>query len=298
MNLLSSDKKSNNNPGLSELRDYIIKEIQAIYEYQESQAITYRLFEDIAGIQRKDITLYPDRKMEVAAQKHLMEAVASIMKHKPLQYVTGFAWFYDLKFIVNEKVLIPRRETEELVQWIISEQKERNGLRILDIGTGSACIAITLALNLSGPEVLALDFAPEALEVAALNASKLKADIKTFRADILNPELKTKPDIFDIIVSNPPYVRESEKLAMQPNVLDYEPVQALFVKDEDPLIFYRAIAAFAARHLAEGGIVYVEINENLGAETLELFSEFGFKDVLLKKDMQGKDRMIKARRVS
>ena len=217
-----------------------------------------------------------------------------LLKHEPVQYVLNECWFYGLKFYVDKNVLIPRPETEELVDWVIRNIKfPFKDLKILDIGTGSGCIAISLKRKLRKAEVWACDISNEALAVAKRNADNLQADINFIQLDFLNEEERNKLPSFDIIVSNPPYIPQKDKETMQQNVVAHEPHTALFVSDNNPLVFYTAIADFATQHLSKDGSIYCEIHENLGKEVSEIFlqNKFIFE---MKKDMQGKERMIKA----
>jgi release factor glutamine methyltransferase len=211
---------------------------------------------------------------------------------KPLQYVTGRAEFYGILLEVDERVLIPRPETEELVHWIINENKGSQGLSILDIGTGSGCIALALKKEFTCSKVYALDNSAGALTVSKKNAKNNALDVDFAFADLFSIKEIMPGTSFDIIASNPPYVTESDKAVMRKNVTGYEPVGALFVPDDDPLLYYRYISDFAWKRLTENGLLYVEINESFGKECHELFSSKGFKDVRLRKDINGKDRMI------
>ena len=225
-------------------------------------------------------------------------AVKDLLKNKPIQYIIGETEFCDLKFKVNENVLIPRPETSELVYKIVERQKtkDKRQLSILDIGTGSGCIAISLAKNIPGSKVHALDISEKALEVAKENAINNNVDVTFINDDILS--LKNNIDTkFDIIVSNPPYVRELEKADMRDNVLNWEPHNALFVSDNDPLIFYRNILEFAKTHLNENGEIWFEINEYLGKEMTDLCKEYGFSDIEIFKDFRGKERGLKTTRL-
>ena len=229
------------------------------------------------------------------------EAIKRLNNHEPIQYIIGKTEFYSLLFKVNEAVLIPRPETEELVDWIISKFRIQNSeLKILDIGTGSGCIAISLAKNLPNAKVFALDVSKEALNVAKANAWQNDVEVEFIEADILNwkqeagnMNLDFKDLNLDIIVSNPPYVRASEKEQMKPNVLAHEPDLALFVKDEDSLLFYRNITQFASQFLNTKGQLFFEINEYLGNDMFKLLNDKGFIDIELKQDIFAKDRMIK-----
>jgi release factor glutamine methyltransferase len=279
---------------IKELRDNMVQELSRHYAQKESLNLVNWLFLSVAGIKREDFTLDPDRHLDVRIKEELIDRFRELMDSKPIQYVTGTAYFYDLELDVNPSVLIPRPETEGLVKWAADDHKNIIGLRVLDIGTGSGCILLALGRILSNPKLTGIDVSDIALVTATHNAEKygIPADFK--QLDILNEEEWGVPVKFDIIISNPPYVREAEKSLMKPNVLDYEPHLALFVSDNDPLVFYRAIAAFSRKNLNENGKVYVEINEKLGEETLQLFKKEGFIDVQLQRDLLGKDRMIRA----
>ena len=235
-----------------------------------------------------------EKQQEEVEPKHqevLTGVIDELCAGKPIQYILEEAWFYKLCFKVNENVLIPRDETEELVDLIIKNER-KTGLSkkgILDVGTGSGCIAIALKKNLSSYEVSAMDFSAAALSVAKENAKVHHLEIKFILADILKYQ---SDEQYDIIVSNPPYVKNDESPDMHQNVLAYEPHSALFVPDHDPLIFYRAIAAFAQNALTPGGRIYFEINEFLGSEMIKLMENAGFKEVQLIKDLQQKDRML------
>lgn len=254
----------------------------------------YWLLEALFGKSRTDLML--DRPFQLRQEEE--EKLAHIMQrldaHEPIQYVLEQAPFYGRWFKVRPGALIPRPETEELVHRIISRHQQTQGLRILDIGTGSGCIAISLALELPGSSVMALDVSEEALSLAKENAEELQADVHFIRANILEenpPEVKS----LDILVSNPPYVREEEAELMQPNVLEWEPHLALFVKNDDPLLFYHRITFLATKYLRPGGSLYFEINEACGDGIAELLRQAGFTAIAILKDMQGKDRMAEAR---
>ena len=263
-----------------------------LYDESEALNIANWVVEYLTGYDKSMHAHAAMLEMNSRQEKELEAVTERLAAHEPVQYVLNEAWFYDMKFYVNEQVLIPRPETEELVYWILGENAAGES-RILDIGTGSGCIAITLKYKLPGSEVWAIDLSTEALEVAKKNAAEKKALIQFEELDFLDKNGWEKLPVFDLIVSNPPYVKLHEKEGMLPNVLQYEPPSALFVPDEDALVFYRAIAEFALLHLKERGRIYCEINENLGEQTRKLFEEKGFS-VQVKKDMQGKDRMIRA----
>jgi release factor glutamine methyltransferase len=249
------------------------------------------LIEHYFDLERFVLALKPDLIITKAQETILFKALSELKLEKPVQHILGTAHFMDLDFKVNEQVLIPRPETEELVCWILDDVKYlKQPLTLLDMGTGSGCIAIALAKNRSNATVTALDISLDALKIAKENAKTNSVTIDFFKADILN--LKLELD-FDIIVSNPPYVRELEKVHMHTNVIDHEPKIALFVSDENPLRFYKAIVKFASDHLNAKGLLYLEINQYLGTEMIALLKDYGFSSIELRKDMFGNDRMLK-----
>jgi release factor glutamine methyltransferase len=226
----------------------------------------------------------------------LQHYLSELLSHKPVQYVLNEAWFYKRKFYVNEHVLIPRPETEELVEWVISEimsSKESNVLKILDIGTGSGCIAISIKKELENIDLTAVDLSKESLEVAAKNADLLNAKIDFIEIDFLNEAVWSSLGKYDVIVSNPPYIPENEKEKLAKNVTDFEPGLALFVANDDPFIFYRKIAKFAHAHLKQGGKIFAEIHEEYPDQVADIFSSDGFKTEIAK-DIYGKERMLRA----
>ena len=275
-------------------RQTAVHDLAEIYGPQEASNLTYILLEWITGYSKTSLALNLEMELGEAESSILLEKISELKQNKPVQYITGSAWFYGFEFKVNEQVLIPRPETEELVHWIHEDNNEIEGARILDIGTGSGCIAVSLGKILKDPIIAAIDLSPGALAIAIRNAVAHNTGIEFVLMDVLDREKWKELGNFDIIVSNPPYVRLSEKRAMKPNVLDYEPHSALFVKDEDPLLYYRAISGLAREKLNSNGSVYLEINEKLGEEVVALFQENGFIDVELRKDMHGKDRLVKA----
>lgn len=274
------------------LRDSMIRELSEIYPENESRQMVNMLILSVTGWEKEKIALEPGIIAVDSIVERLLSGLGELLTGKPIQYVTGKAFFYGLGLDVNPSVLIPRPETEELVKFILDDYPAAAGLKVLDIGTGSGCIVLALGSLLDRPELTAFDISNEALETANGNAEKCGIKVDFVHFDILKDKV---PDSrkYDVIVSNPPYVRESEKALMHNNVLGFEPHIALFVPDSDPLLFYRAIAGFARKNLVPGGKLYLEINEKLGKETISLLESEGFKNVTLKKDMQGKDRMIK-----
>lgn len=263
------------------------KQLEKVYSQRESQNIAYLLFEDVFGIPRVDILAAESTEID---RERLQLLVERLERLEPIQYVTGVADFYGRKFKIQPGALIPRPETEELVDLIIKENNQPN-LKILDIGVGSGCIAITLALELKA-DLFATDFYEDALSIARENASALGTRIELLKHDILEEEINITE--LDILVSNPPYIPESDMPSMNNNVLDYEPYEALFVPSKDPLIFYRRIGVEGRNSLRVGGRLYFEIHEGFGPGIKSLLLELGYDDVLIHQDMQGKDRMISA----
>ena len=279
-----------------DIRKYYCDQLCSIYDNEEASAMILILLEHYFNINRIKMALEPNIRLSESEMLTFHFAVKDLLKNKPIQYIIGETEFCDLKFKVNENVLIPRPETSELVMNIVKSQKSKvkSQKLILDIGTGSGCIAISLAKNIPGSKVHALDISEKALEVAKENAINNNVDISFINDDILS--LKNKIDTkFDIIVSNPPYVREVEKADMHDNVLNWEPQTALFVSDNDPLIFYRAILEFAKSHLKENGEVWFEINEYLGKEMIDLCHEMGFHEAEIISDFRGKERILRTK---
>lgn len=272
----------------------IQKELDGIYSREEIESLTFLILEKLKGYSRTQFLLAPDDDITSKDQLEIDRIVARLKLHEPIQYIFGETEFYGLKIRTTPGTLIPRPETEELVQWIVAENKATKPA-IFDIGTGTGCIAIALRKNIPGSTVLACDISPVCIETANQNAILNDAQISVLKFDILNPDPAVDFPELDVIASNPPYVRQSEKKLMQKNVLDYEPELALFVEDRDPLIFYRRIAEFAQMYLADGGRIYFEINEAFGKECSEMLHRKGFSDVRIKKDLQQKDRMIAAK---
>ena len=277
------------------LKERFTKTIEPLYGSEEASSLFFMTLEHVSGISR--INYFERQQQDVTPdlETSIIKILSELSSGKPVQYVFGEAWFYRLKFKVGPAVLIPRDETEELVDMIINlEKKQANALRkLLDIGTGSGCIAIAIKKNLPQFDVSALDFSVTALEVAKANAKTNEVNVNFIHADIFTYRSDIK---YDVIVSNPPYVKEDEKPAMHQNVLQFEPHSALFVSNEDPLVFYRIIADFAMASLNDGGSLYYEINEYLGAETKALMISKGFKFVTIHKDLQQKDRMLSCKR--
>jgi release factor glutamine methyltransferase len=272
----------------------LLNKLRSIYPDGEASHITDWVMEHLTGSKKTERMLYKNEAITAKEEDQLQNYIKRLLKHEPVQYVLNEAWFCGLRFYVDQNVLIPRPETEELVEWIISGCRfPIDQLSILDIGSGSGCIAIALKRRLSKATVWSCDISKEALNVARKNSAALGVDVNFIEMDFLQEEEREKLSSFDIIVSNPPYIAFHEKKDMQPNVLEYEPAAALFVPDNDALVFYKAIADFGKTHLNKNGIIYAEINEGLGEATAALFQQDGYRTEI-KKDMQGKERMIKA----
>lgn len=282
---------------LKKYKTHFFNSLKNIQDEQEIESFFFILTEYLHNLKRVDVALNPNFKLSEYDVEKWNAILADLQQEKPIQYITGEAWFYGLRFEVNENTLIPRPETEELVEWIIESQKSKvqsQKLEILDIGTGTGCIPISLKVNLPQANVSAIDVSEKALEVAKRNAASNKVEINFIITNIL--EVKDLNQHFDIIVSNPPYVRNLEKQEIKKNVLEYEPHLALFVEDTDALLFYRKIAQLALKNLSPNGLLFFEINQYLGKETVELLENLGFKNIELKKDIYGNDRMVKSTR--
>ncbi|HEX5024434.1 MAG TPA: peptide chain release factor N(5)-glutamine methyltransferase [Agriterribacter sp.] len=279
---------------------YVCDALYPLYEKREAENIADMVIENITGFGKMDRSMYRDVPLTAEELKKLHYYATLLVQQQPVQYVLQEAWFYGMPFYVNQHVLIPRPETEELVEWIIKDTQLRqsNGasgnLKIMDIGTGSGCIAIALQKNIPGAEVWAMDLSKEALEVAQKNAEIQQSSISFKNADILLPVQPDEFPLFNIIVSNPPYIPVSDQSQMRKNVLQFEPAMALFVEDNNPMLFYSAIADFSLIHLQKNGRLYFEIHEAMGEAVKTLLTKKGFDNMIVRKDMQGKDRMIKA----
>lgn len=285
-------------------KNRFLQALSSLYDEKEVESFFYLTLEKLHQKKRIDLALQPDLSMDETQLSQWETVLTELKTYKPIQYILGETEFYGLPFLVNENVLIPRPETEELVELILVESRKSKveSLKILDIGTGSGCIPVSLKKNLPSAEVFAIDVSTNALEVAQKNAEINGVEVNFIQTDILKvndlKKLPTSnfqlPASFDIIVSNPPYVRNLEKAEINPNVLEFEPHLALFVEDNDALLFYRKITELAKSHLAENGKLYFEINQYLGKETVALVESYGFKNVQLIKDIYGNDRMILA----
>lgn len=270
-------------------------ELSDIYSVDEINSLFFIALQEITGIAK--IQYLSDKNFAINDEDYLMlnKALNRLAANEPIQYILGKAYFYGMDLEVNEHVLIPRQETEELVHIILQNTDPTKEYNILDIGTGSGCIAIALKKNLPISRVKAIDIDDNALKIAKLNALKYNVEVSFKQMDFLKKADCEKDCKFDIIVSNPPYIKVSEKKLMRKNVLDYEPEKALFVPENNPLIFYEAIVRYASKHLEKGGMLFLEINENHGLETKNLLSH-KFQNTSLIKDIHGKDRFIYSQR--
>ncbi len=281
---------------VKEFKEIFTSTLLPYYDIMEVESFFFMILKDVKNITRVDLALQPALVLTPDESLKVFTILNDLQTYRPIQYILGSTSFYGFLFQVNENVLVPRPETEELVDWIIDENRDKPHLQILDIGTGSGCIAISLAKNLKEAQVTAIDVSVKALEIARQNALYNKAEINFIQADILKtgnlmPNLSLS--LFDIIVSNPPYVRHLEKTSISRNVLDFEPHLALFVEDNDALLFYRKIAQLALQNLKPNGKLYFEINQYLGQEMVNLLASLGFVAITLKKDIYGNDRMIR-----
>lgn len=298
----------------------MLKELSAVYDARETGNIGDWVLESLTGMSKIDRVMYRDSALSPTQSVLLHRYIPELLAHRPVQYVLQEAWFVGMRFYVDEAVLIPRPETEELVEWVVEEELSKSqasgarswmveaggkvdagrkkpdvgGIDILDIGTGSGCISIALKKKFPGAMVHACDVSEAALAVARRNAAALEAPVSFHLVDVLRPAQWDALPMADIIVSNPPYIPVRDKSTMHDNVLLHEPHLALFVPDEDALLFYRAIAGLARDRLRPGGSIYVEIHEDLGPATVALFQQQGYETVQLRKDLQGKDRMLRA----
>jgi release factor glutamine methyltransferase len=282
-------------PGMNfkALKQHFIEKIASVYDVEEASSIFYLALENISNYSRSQAMLNQLEEVKSIELERYQKVIEGLNSGLPIQHILQEAYFYGLSFEVNAHVLIPRVETEELIQWIVDEVDPVNTQSILDIGTGSGCIAICLKKHFLQSTVYAMDISVDALAVAKRNALANHAPVEFITGSILGYHSELK---LDLMVSNPPYIKEDERDAMHALVLDHEPHQALFVTNENPLLFYKAIADFALTNLHENGYLFFEINEYLGKETVQMLSNKGLRNIVLRKDMQGKDRMICCRK--
>ena len=279
---------------VAKLFEELVSELGELYTPQEAVNIMRLVFQEKLGLSRLDMAMNNSKEIDDKSRKLIFQIAEKLLEGQPVQQLLGSVHFLNCKLRVNKNVLIPRPETEELVQWIVNDHKEEEELTVLDIGTGSGCIAISLAKNLVDASVKAIDVSQAALELAQINAIANTATVDYTNLDILLEDNWKRLKTFDIIVSNPPYVMEKEKESMHVNVLQHEPHLALFVPDDNPLLFYDKIANMALKHLNKGGKLYFEINSALGKDVKKLLQKKGFSEVLLRKDINDRDRMVRA----
>ncbi len=286
---------------LKEFRNHFNQDLSVVFPQTEIDSFFFLLIEKELGLKRIDLALNNQLPIPEEKFKHLYNSLSRLKSQEPIQYILGETEFYGLSLKVTKDTLIPRPETEELVEWIISDFKNQSNvtssaikksLSILEIGTGTGCIPISLAKNLPNAKITAMDISSEALKIATQNAKLNNVEINFIEQDILIT--KELPKQYDIIVSNPPYIRELEKKEIQPNVLENEPHLALFVDDNNPLVFYKKITELAENHLSKNGKLFFEINQYLGKKTVEMLIQKGFTNTELKKDLFGNDRMTKS----
>src|SRR5690554_3136807 len=276
---------------LTNYQIHFYQELQTLYDEEERKALFAMVIDEVLNYSRADIVLNKEEELSTETLVRLEEILSQLQQEIPIQYIFEKAYFYGYEFKVSPATLIPRRETEELVEWVLSEMNRQpeKKWRVLDIGTGTGCIPITIKKEFPLAEVFAMDISTEALNIAKQNAENLNASVTFIEQNILSTK---QLDSYDIIISNPPYVRNLEKAEIKNNVLHYEPHLALFVEDNDPLIFYRKITQLAQKSLTENGMLFFEINQYLGNEMNEMVSEY-FNTVELRKDLQGNERMMK-----
>ena len=278
---------------IKDIHQQILSGLKNFYPDQEVKNFSYLIFNSLFNYSMYQVHENFEKSVNESQYAKIKNIVEELKKYKPIQYIFKKTEFYNCVLKVSEDVLIPRPETEELVDWIIQD-RPNDGIRIIDIGTGSGCIAIALAKNLPHTEVTAMDISQKAIKIARSNASENNVNINFFHGDIFNLTEKFQANQFDIMVSNPPYVRESEKASMKPNVLDWEPEISLFVKDEDPLIFYKEIIRRASESLVKKGHIFLEINEKFPEEIKNILRVYNFNSIEIRKDISGKSRMVKA----
>lgn len=281
------------NNKLSSVKEFFLKELSSL-EASEVNQYFIILCDAWLGLSKTDLIINPEKELSESEILKFLYGIKDLKKHRPIQYVAGKTWFYGLEIMVKEGCLIPRPETEELVDWVVNEEKKANS--ILDIGTGSGCIPLALKSVLKDAEVSAYDISEEALAIAELNGKHLGLAVNFIHADILDWENQLLDESFDVIISNPPYIPNSDKPQMAENVLGFEPQLALFVENETPIVFYEKIADYAKKYLSNEGSLYFEIHESFAQEVTNMLKAKSFHEIILKQDLQGKDRMIKAKK--
>ena len=298
---------------LYEAEQYVKQKISVLYGDSEATKIAALAVETVSGLSPSHLKMYKNNVLEDENIQKLENIAQRLSSHEPIQYIMNKTWFYNLELYVDENVLIPRPETEELVDWVVRDvknsgkdvfEKRQNEadattqLKILDVGTGSGCIALALKQTMPRAEVWGCDISDKALNVARRNASHLNIRVDFQAMNFLDEQQQKQLPSVDIVVSNPPYVLSAEKKDMDPHVVDHEPHSALFVPDNDALVFYKALAHFGHHRLHRGGCIYMEINEAKGKEVIDLFTREGYTSIEIRRDMQGKERMVKVERIS
>jgi release factor glutamine methyltransferase len=278
----------------SKLFEELVTELGELYSKEEAINIMRMVFQEKLGLSRVDMALNTKKEIDAKSHKLIFQIAEKLLEGQPVQQLLGSAYFHNIKLRINKHVLIPRPETEELVQWIIDDNKATEELQVLDVGTGSGCIAIALAISLMNAQVKGIDISQHALELAQINSIANNAYVDLANLDILNDDNWKKLKTFDIIASNPPYVLEREKADMHINVLNHEPHLALFVPDENPLLYYDKISDMARSRLSKEGKLYFEINAAYGKQVKKMLVQKGYKDVILKKDINDRDRFVRA----
>lgn len=284
---------------IHEKKRELVKSLAGIYDNREAQNIADLVIENLTDLSRTDQLKRKELALSQGQIEKLDQIVNRLRQNEPVQYILGEAWFAGLKFLVDKNVLIPRPETEEMVDWIVKDQYATGNrqISILDIGTGSGCISISLKKKLPLATVTAVDVCSEALFVAANNSIQHGTEVDFMLLDFLNRETWIQLKQYDVIVSNPPYIRSAESKEMHDRVTGFEPALALFVPDNDALIFYKAISEFGKKHLKTDGVIYVEIHESRGNELINVFREWDYSSIELRKDMQGKERLVKVNKL-
>ncbi|TNE81956.1 MAG: peptide chain release factor N(5)-glutamine methyltransferase [Bacteroidetes bacterium] len=283
-------------PSFAELLQNLQLNLQQVYDDDEALAIGELVLEELNGWNRSQWRLHRNETVPNEQVEQIQSIQSRLLTGEPVQYILGHAWFMGEKYQVGPGVLIPRPETEELVDWISKSYQNQTPKRIIDIGTGSGCLAIALSNVFPQAEVWGVDISADALRIAQKNTEQLHSNAQFKQVDILDSDQWDALGQFDLVVSNPPYITEAEKLAMHQNVMQHEPHTALFVSDADPLLFYRSIARFGLQAMQPGGQLFYEINANFGQEMLSLMASLNYSSLELRNDMQGKERMLRAHR--
>ncbi len=277
---------------IQQINNQLKNKLKNVYSNAEIQQLLFLIYKKAANLSKIQVLTNYEMQIPEHNYNEITDIANRLANNEPIDYIIGETEFFNLQFIVNPSVLIPRPETEELVHWVLTDYNKKQ--KILDIGTGSGCIAVSLAKNMQNAEVFAVDISKQALETAKKNAQNNGAKINFAECNILNADYTLLPQGIDIIISNPPYVRQSEKTFIKPNVLDYEPELALFVTDNNPIVFYKEIALAGKKILNNNGLIFFEINEALAKEVKNMLEELQYSQIEIRKDINGKKRMVKA----